>query len=269
MSRTLFIGDSHTMGYVETLDNSFKIWQSNNYAEIYARENNKQVVIAASSGCGNREYVNFLAYALKKYNDIDEVFIQSTYWGRFPIAINPTLNEKEILPLDFYMQDEESNDLIDRFSLGLVQRDNYMQIYLKPSAEDFDIEYIRNTSPSLQPSVRHSSYMYIKMYHYLQTHLEQQDYFKDIFMCDTLCHFKNIKLHLWNINERCFIPPETFNFYSDLKATIITDIDARAHLYSTLNVDIDNEKADLEHYNYNSHDLIAKHFIPYLRGKVL
>jgi hypothetical protein len=105
MSRTLFIGDSHTMGYIghEQLP-SFEVWQNNNYAELYAELTGKPVVIMASAGCDNAEYTNFLAYAFKKYNDIDEVFIQSTYWGRFALAINPDLDEKAIFPLDFFIE---------------------------------------------------------------------------------------------------------------------------------------------------------------------
>ena len=41
MTRTLFIGDSHAHGYYE-IDNKISAWQDNNYAEIYADENNKQ-----------------------------------------------------------------------------------------------------------------------------------------------------------------------------------------------------------------------------------
>ena len=264
MSRTLFIGDSHSMGYVGHNSDAggFDVWKENNYAEIYSGIHNKSVVIMASSGCGNREYVNFLAYALKTYNDIDEVFIQSTYWGRFPLAINPDLDEKSTFSLDFFVEKNKCDSLIDRFSIGLVQKEKYLQAYAKP---DFKIPYDISTSPHKQPIITRSSYMYVHSYHYLQTHLEQQDYFKDILLCDTLCHRNGLKLTLWNINDRCYIPKETANFYSELLATTITNIDAVSYIKDTLKIDLETEKVDIEHYNKTAHEYIAKHYMPHLR----
>ena len=270
MARTLFIGDSHTMGYTDPdVDRDFLIWQPNNYAEIYAKKNNKQAIIMASSGCGNREYPTFLAHAFQTYSDIDEVFIQSTYWGRFALAINPTLNEKEILSLDFFLEQDLSDNLIDRWSIGLVQKNKYMHAYTKPSSEDYEnFAYDPATSPINQPSIRHAPYIYIKMYHYLQTHLEQQDYFKDIFVCNSLCEYNKTRMYLWNINERCFIPKETKNFYRELSSTVIADIDARAYINNHFNIEIEKEKVDIEHYNYYVHELIAENYIPYIKEKL-
>ena len=70
MGRTLFVGCSHTMGYREDLtDIESNVWHDNNYAEIYAKVNNKPVVVMASAGAGNRAFPRFLAYAFKKYNE--------------------------------------------------------------------------------------------------------------------------------------------------------------------------------------------------------
>jgi len=264
MSRTLFISDSHSMGYVghNSEAGGFDVWQENNYAEIFSAENNKPVVIMASSGCGNREYVNFLAHAFKLYDDIDEVFIQSTYWGRFPLAINPELDEKTTFPLDFFIEQNSNDDKIHRFSIGLVQQDKYLQAYAKP---DFKIPYDLNTSPGRQPIITRMSYMYVQTYHYLQTHLEQQDYFKDILLCDTLCQRNNVKMTLWNINDRCYIPKETANFYTNLVSTTITNIDAISYIKDNFQIDLENEKVDIEHYNKHAHTHIARYFMPYLR----
>jgi hypothetical protein len=255
------------MGYADpNPERDFLIWQENNYAEIYAKNNNRSTVIMASSGCGNREYPTFLAHAFKTYNDITEVYIQSTYWGRFPLAMNPTLDEKDILSLDFFLEKNHSDELIDKWSLGLVQDGGYLHAYTKPSGEDYtNFTYNRSTSPSNQPSIRHAPYIYIKMYHYLQTHLEQQDYFRDIFICDALCKYNNARLYLWNINDRCFIPKATEDFYHPLTSTYITDIDASSYLHSNLGIDIEQQKVDSEHYNYDAHALIAEHYITYLK----
>ena len=60
MGRTLFIGDSHTMGYKSTSAGtglgSFSQWNDNNYAEIYSELAGRPVVIYALSGATNRLY---------------------------------------------------------------------------------------------------------------------------------------------------------------------------------------------------------------------
>lgn len=265
MGRKLFVGCSHTMGYInpEEQDADFYVWQSNNYAEHIANSSETPVVIMASSGAGNREFVNFIAHAFKLYKDIDEVFVQSTYWGRHPLAINPDLDEKKIFPLDFFI--EQNN--VDRYSIGIVQQDKYLQAYSKAEPDDFiKTPYLLQTSPANQPSTRHSSYMYMQTYHYSLTHLAQQDYFRDMLLCDTLCSNNNAKLYVWNINPRCFIPKEAGNFYTELKNTTFTDVDARTYLKNTIDVDIEDHKADSEHYNEYAHKLIATHYIPYLRS---
>ena len=39
-----------------------------------------------------------------------------------------------------------------------------------------------------------------------------------------------VKMHLWNINDRCFIPQETNNWLTTLRATNIANIDAESFL---------------------------------------
>lgn len=263
MGKTLFIGCSHSMGYVDyNINTPCNIWQENNYAEIYSKLFNKDVIIMASAGCGNRAYPNFLAHALKEHDDIEEVYIQSTYWGRFPIAINPDLNEKSIFPLDFFIEKDFASKRLTRYSIGLVQRDRYLEQYLKVESEHLDsFPYLVDTTPVLQPDIRHSPYIYVQMWHYNQTHLEQQDYIKDITLCDLLCRTKNIPLTVWNINDRCFIPKEVDGYYTSLTNTKFADIDA----ISFLGKHLEKDKIDSEHYSYNVHEKIAKEYIPYLK----
>lgn len=247
MGRKLFVGDSHTMGYIDPDVHPelgmFHIWQGNNYAEIYAKDINQKTAIYASSGCGNTEYVNFVADAFKRYSDIDEVFVQSTYWGRFPLAINPDLNEKAIFPLDFFLSEDRKDELIERYSIGMVQQGKYLLAYSKPKPIDYERNrYIPLTSPANQPSLNQSSFMYIQMWHYLQTHLEQQEYFRNILLLDTLCSRNGAKMYLWNINDRCFIPKETASFYSTLQSTTIADIDAMSYIKEFSDRDLEKEK---------------------------
>ena len=266
MSRTLFLGCSHTMGYRDfDEDDEPNVWLENNYAEIYSDHRDKKVVIMASAGAGNREVVNFLAHAFKVYNDIDKVFIQSTYWNRFPIAINPDLDVENIYDLDHFIEKDFSSHNIDRWSLGLVQ-ERHAQVYMRPLPIDYETPYIKETSPGAWPNLQRSSFIYVKMYHYLFTHLAQQDYFRDIFMCDSLCSDNNAELYLWNINERCYIPKETENFYGKLKSTKIAPVDARRYIKDKHQLDIENEKVDTEHYNVKSHTMIADKYIPFLEN---
>lgn len=266
MSRTLFIGDSHTMGYIghEELP-SFEVWQNNNYAEIYAEENDKQVVIIASAGCGNEEYVNFIAYAFQKYDDITEVFVQSTYWGRFALAINPDLDEKKIFPLSFFMEQNHSSPNIDRYSLGMVQEDKYLVAYAKPSPADYKVlPYDRRTGVNHRPIIQKTPYLYIQMYHHSNTHLEQQSYMRTILLCDTLCRNNNAKLYVWGITNDAFIPKEAANYYTPLTSTTFADIPAIDFLKQQ-DLHVENDKVDSEHFSNEIHTLIAKHYIPHLR----
>ena len=54
MSRSIFVGDSHSIGY----KNSYppRLWRENNYAEIYSDINQKPVAIYAMQGCSNQKY---------------------------------------------------------------------------------------------------------------------------------------------------------------------------------------------------------------------
>ena len=57
MTRTLFIGDSHTCGY-KTIPGeqglgSFSVWNENSYVEEYAKLHNKKAVVYAMPGANN------------------------------------------------------------------------------------------------------------------------------------------------------------------------------------------------------------------------
>jgi len=266
--RTLFIGCSHTMGYcASNLNQPVSTWQENNYAEIYSKIHNKKCVIMASAGTGNRVYPRFLAHAFKKYNDIDEVFIQSTYWGRFPVVINPELSYKKIFPIDFFLNKDSSDDLMDRWSISLSVDNKYQECFHRALPDDWiEFPYIRDTAPWIsEPDVRRSSYLYFQMWHYQNTHLEQEDYMKDIAVCDMICANNNVPMYVWNINNRCFIPKETLDYFSTLSKTHIAKIDCETYLESIGYKNIKKEKVDSEHYNYFFHKLSAEKYIPYIR----
>lgn len=270
MSKTLFIGCSHTMGYsgyIVAEDKKPNVWGENNYAEIYSKKFNKDVIIMASAGAGNSAFPRFLAHALKTYKDIDEVFIQSTYWGRFPVVINPDLDEKDIFPLDFFLQKDNCDENIDRWSISLSIDNKYLEHYIKPQPQDWEIfKYNKDTVPWIsEPDTRRSSHMYMQMWHYQNTHLIQQDYFKDIALCDMLCHYNNIPLYVWNINDRCYIPKQSTNFYTELRNTKFCDQDAISFLDKKYNKQHKNDTLDGEHYSKHVHEKIAIDYIPYVK----
>lgn len=263
--KTLFVGCSHTMGYQNSnITDPVNVWKDNNYAEIYSELFSKDIIIAATAGVGNEAYPNFVAHLLKKYSDISEIFIQSTYWGRFPIAVNPDLDDKKIFPLDFFIQKDISSPNIQRYSLGFVQQEKYLETWIKPEFTDYNFfPYVRDTSYMLQPDSRRSSHMYFRMWHYNNTHLIQQEFMKNIAFIDLLSREKNIKVFVWNINDRCYIPKETLSFYTNLTQTKIANIDAITFLQSKGFKNLN--KIDGEHYTKNVHELIAKHYLAALK----
>lgn len=264
MGKTLFIGCSHTMGYSSLADQSANVWQENNYAELYSRLNNKEVIVMASAGAGNRAFPRFLAHAFKQHSDIDEVYIQSTYWGRFPVVINPDLNEKNIFPLDFFIEKEPKIDKVERYSISLSVDNKYLEHYIKPHPDDWDrFPYIKDTIPWVaEPDARRSSHMYFRMWHHSNTHLEQEDFFTNIAMCDMLCTYNNVPLYVWNINSRCYLPKETKDFYTELKSAKIANVDAETFLKNK-NITVDT--IDGEHYTTEVHKNIAHNYIPYIK----
>jgi hypothetical protein len=268
MSRTLFIGCSHSMGYQGFLKGNNKeessqpnTWGSNNYAEFYSKIHNKKCVVMASAGTGNRVYPRFLAHAFQTYDDIDEVFIQSTYWGRFPIVINPDLDPTKIFPTDFFLQKDTSDDLVDRWSIALSVDNKYLEHYHKPQPQDWEMfPYHRDTAPWVaEPDTRRSSHLYFQMWHYQNTHLEQEDYFKDIAVCDMICNNNNVPMYVWNINNRCFIPQETANYYTKLNKTKFASQNAETFFNEKF------ETLDGEHYTEKVHKQIAEQYIPILK----
>ena len=72
---------------------------------------------------------------------------------------------------------------------------------------------------------------------------------------------KQCKMYIWNINDRCYIPKETKNYYTKLNNKIIEQIDAENYLKKY----VDIEKVDGENYSTNVHHAIAERYIPYIK----
>ena len=105
MSRTLFIGDSHTVGY-QTIEGkvgpgSYSFWNDNNYCETYSKIHNKPIVIYAQPGAVNSLYTNWLKTSFEKYNDIDEVFLCLAPLNRMVLSFDGKLKQ-EAEPVDHF-----------------------------------------------------------------------------------------------------------------------------------------------------------------------
>ena len=106
MSKTLFLGDSHTVGY-QTIEGkvgpgSYSFWNDNNYCEQYSNLHKKPVVIYAQPGAVNSLYTNWLKTSFEKHPDIDEVYICLAPLNRMVLSFDPDLKQ-EADPVDHFM----------------------------------------------------------------------------------------------------------------------------------------------------------------------
>ncbi len=270
MPRSLFLGDSHTCGY-DTLPGqigpgSFKVWQENNYAELYAKENNKNVIVYAMPGSNNRAYADWLGSMFKKYNDIDEVFILLSSLNRFMLAHNEKLLS-DTVPIDQFTHYEgQSEDGLSERYLDASISGDYFQLNQKP----IDIDYKK--FPGVQfsyeegltePDIRKSTYMEIKTFFELNTHLEQRDFFKDVYTWDNMCADRNIPVYIFQMRERLQFPQE-LDFYGKLKVTKVSEHSVERY-FRKKNINPDKYHTDdKEHYDKQFHQLIATKFLNHL-----
>lgn len=270
MGRTLFLGDSHTCGY-DTLPGfigpgSFSVWQENNYAEIYAKEHNKNVVVYAMPGSNNRAYSDWLGSMFKKYDDIDEVFVLLSSMNRFMLGHNQKLLA-DTVPIDQFthFEGQSEDGLSDRY-LDATTVGDYFQLYQKPIEQDYSnfpgIEFSYETGLT-KPDLRESTYMEIKTFFELNTHLEQRDFFKDVYTWDNMCADRNIPVYLFQMRERLQFPKD-LDFYGKLKATTVAETSVETY-FKKKNLNPDKYHTDDgEHYNKQFHHLIATKFLKHL-----
>ena len=282
MSKTLFVGCSHTCGYfmsdgshkecdsaLSTLDDIYK-WANNNYAEYYSEQNNKEVVIYSMQGATNCKYVDWIGYCLKTY-DIDEIFVQSTYWNRYKIAaqFSQEIDIQNEVPLGHFVMDNlprGDNDLVIRLSDDEESLEA-AEIVRQPALSDYKSfkghkfnkagEYIYETSLT-------DNYSKTKLWNELVTHIQHRNYVKDLLVIDNLCRFHNVPWHLFNMNINQYIPPN-LDFYTPLTNCKRAPVSVQDFLEQTQGIDNKDYLIDVEHLNADYHELIAKHYIPFLK----
>jgi len=272
MSRALFIGDSHTCGYNSVPDQtgpgSYTYWNDNNYAEIYNTVNQKPVNIYAHAGTANRMYTDWIKHMLTKFADTDEVFVCLAPLNRFVLAFDEKLTD-EALPLDFFVHEcEQSTDTVKKYMDQLVM-DGKVQLYNKPTADDYSnfpgLE-ISDTQGLLKPDIRKNTFMQIKLFFELNTHLERRDFLLNVFAWDRICAEHGAKLYIFNFMNRLRWP-NSLAYYGKLSNTTVAEktieqymldegIDPKTHLLE-----------DKEHYNFAYHKIIVEKYIPWLKNQ--
>ena len=278
LSRSLFIGDSHSSGYsMQDMDKPEpwpKHWGQANYAEFYSTINNKEIVLYAQPNGCNKKYPLWLKSMFDKYDDIDEVFIQSTYWGRDLLAASKNLDIGDGIKSNHFMVPAEKYDGIPFEKSKLITRwtdhqvtDDYVEKCVRTAPDSKHLEYKGFDFDELENGMDITTakpYAYVKLWHEHITHLQYRDYCSFLFIIDTLCKTYGVKWHLWNINERVVIPKQ-LDLYGTLENCIRTDVSAETFIKNKHNISIADKTSDGEHYETSVHDLIAKEFIPYLK----
>jgi len=272
MATTVFLGDSHTCGYDSVLGKvgpgSYSIWNDNNYAELYGLAHNKKTAIYAVPGSCNRVYPDWLKSMFDRYPDVDEVFVLLSSWNRFMLAGNKMLSP-EVLPVDHFTTkvQEKHNGLVDIYQDQLFNGDRF-QLYNKPHQGDFQnipsVGFDKDNA-LVDPDIRKDNFMKVKLFFDLNTHLEQRDFFKDIYTMDRMCADRACSLFFFNMTDRMKFP-ESFEFYGKLKTTVVAPMTVESYFKKKM---IDHTKYytnDNEHYNHTYHSLIAEDYLEWLKN---
>lgn len=268
MGRTLFLGDSHTHGYYAKDDGNIKAWQENNYAEIFSRENDREVIIYSMAGGCNRKYPTWTRAMLDSYDDIDEIIIQGTYWNRFLLGCSRNLDYGfEITPSHFIDYNCPKDNKIHRYTDHRIS-ENYLELSDKVRAENYEefggITFDDfNIKSDWKPFV--SKYIYTKLWHELLTHLQYKDYCIDMYAISNMAKERGIPVYLWVINDRQDIPP-SLDYFGKVDITV-APMSAEKWIMERHGIDIKDRTTDGEHYDFGIHEIIGKEYIPYLKSQ--
>jgi len=268
VGRTVFLGDSHAAGYWVEPDKTVHQWE-HNYGDSYSVKNNKDVAVYATPGACNKKYPIWLKSMLDRYDDIDEIFVQSTYWNRWLMGASKNLNYGDGTKSDLFLDDRyicPNNERI-RYFTDWKGTDEFIEIPEQCRAELFEqfkglhIDF-ENITPDWAPF--HEKYPYTKLYNESLTHLQYRDYLGDLYIINAMCKERGLKWYLWTINNRVYFPKH-FNLFGPLTECIIAPKNAEEYLKETLNISIEDNQIDGEHYPKSTHNLIAEHYFEYLK----
>lgn len=272
------MGDSHSTGYymsnLELAQPTPVFWSDNNYANIYSKENKEHVALYAMPNASNKKYPIWLNSMFNKYSDIEQVFIQSTYWNRDLLAANKNLDIADGMKSEHFMKKGEDmypvpfhcqHEFIERWTDALVS-DDYIENCVRtvPDRKHLYKGFSHQELYTGMKNILKMSYAYVKLWHEHITHLQYREFCSNLFIIDTLCKKNNVKWYLWRINERV-VMPDDLNFYGPLENCVLADISAEEFIKKKHKINIQDLTVDSEHYNYNVHKIIAHEYIPYLK----
>jgi len=271
MSRTLFIGDSHTCGYVAVPGKvglgSYSCWNDNNYGDIYSKENKKPVAVYAMAGVNNRVYTDWLKTMFERYSEIDEVFLCLSALNRFTIAYDPGALDEPIAVDNFTVFDKsKSTDMVHLYA-DTTMINERIQLFQKPIWDDYKAGPAFELTPEkglIEPDLRKNTFMQVKLFFDLNTYTEKRDFLNCVYTWDNICNDHGAKLYLFHFTERLKYPTN-FEYYGKLKCTKISPKTVQGFFSARM---IDHSKyllPDNEHYDKAYHHLIATQFIPWLR----
>ena len=264
MSTTLFIGDSHSAGYILKNNDVAEFWTENNYAEIYSDLNNINSAIYALPGGSNKKYPVWISYLLDQYS-VDEIFIQSTYWNRSIIGMSPNYGEE--LRKDQFVKRMDDNEKgnVHRYT-DLFFNEDYFELMFGTYHNiwtDFEGFRFDFDNPHAHENVYEKSYKYTKMWHEEFTHLQLRQYLSDLIVID---HMVDVPVYVWNINNRVHMPTNR-NLFGKFKNVRFSPMSAEDFLLKHNNMKIETMQIDGEHYNKDVHTAIAEHYLPYLKNE--
>lgn len=271
MSRAVFIGDSHTCGFIAVPGKygpgSYSYWNDNSYGDIYSEENNSPVSIYAMAGVNNRVYVDWLKTMFERHNDITEVFLCLAPMNRFCLAVDPGLVDEPIPVDNFTIHIKSSStELVQKYGDHTEYDDRY-QLFNKPMYADYDKQPMFELTPEsglVRPDIRKESYIDVKLFFELNTYLEKRDFLQNVYSWDNICADHNAKLYLFNFTDR-LVFPSNFEYYGKLKCTKFAPKSVQGFFAQRM---IDHKKyllEDNEHYNKTYHHMVATQYIPWLK----
>lgn len=267
--RTAVIGCSHSAGYsYAQKDKTRDRWNDNNWAKYYINNQNKDGAIFACPGRGWYDYSERLAFLFKNYTDIDEVIIQQTYWNRFRIGFHNPCHYENLVPLERHMMLEERHDKIDCWNIQMwledeksfdggritVKGDYAIDPSIALRFEPFDLE---------QPNLQTEGYQRIKAWHEIMTLANQRAFFKEVYMWTRLCKENKAKLKIFAINDQTWLPKD-LNMFGDCSYATVAHQTVDQFLKAE---DKDQCFIDDEHYDIDTHKLIAEKFIPQMENE--
>lgn len=267
--RTAVIGCSHSAGYSYGKHERDR-WNDNNWAEYYINNQGKDGVIFACPGRGWYDYSERLAFLFKKYNDIDEVIIQQSYWNRFRVTWTNPCHFENITPLDSNMLLEETKGKIDCYNIGIWNDEaksfdtgmiTVKGDYVVPPTIGFEMAPFILTDPNLQQE----GYQRIKAWYELMSTTNQRAFFKEVKLWNTLCKEHNASLKIFAINENTWLPKD-LNMLGDCSYGKVSS--KTVHEFLSDKADLNSFTIDDEHFNEEAHKLIASEFIPQIEKEL-